>query len=75
MWSVYVKTFNIGIAQDIIDIQFYSHKDNNVLDMVKTFNEIEKMDENSVIFQPELFIDEKLSIYLCQKMEMAIIMF
>ena len=55
--QVYIKkTFNIGITQVIIDNQFYSHRDNKVLDMVKIFNEIKKMHEYSVIFEPELFI-------------------
>ena len=55
--EVYIKkTFNIGITQVIIDNQFYSHKDNKVLDMVKIFNKIREMDEYSVIFEPELFI-------------------
>ena len=55
--QVYIKeAFNIGITQVIIDNQFYSHKDNKVLDMVKIFNKIREMDEYSVIFEPELFI-------------------
>ena len=56
MKSILKKTFNIGITQVIIDNQFYSHKDNKILDMVKIFNEIKNMDEYSVIFEPELFI-------------------
>ena len=33
--QVYIKeAFNIGITQVIIDNQFYSHKDNRVLDMI-----------------------------------------
>ena len=40
----------------MIDNQFYSHKDNKVLDRVKLFNKIREMDEYSVIFEPELFI-------------------
>ena len=55
--EVYIKkTFNIGITQVIIDNQFYSHNDKKVLDMVKIFNEIKKMDEYSFIFEPQLFI-------------------
>ena len=55
--QVYIKeAFNIGITKVIIDNQFYSHKDNKVLDMVKIFNKIREMDEYSVIFEPELFI-------------------
>ena len=54
---MYIKeAFNIGITKVIIDNQFYSHKDNKVLDMVKIFNKIKEMDEYSVIFEPELFI-------------------
>ena len=54
--SISKKTFNIGITQVIIDNQFYSHKDNKILDMVKIFNEIKIIDEYSVIFEPKLFI-------------------
>ena len=59
--EVYIKkTFNIGITQVIIDNQFYSHRGKRVLDMVKIFNHIKKMDEYSVIFEPELFIAMKI---------------
>ena len=59
--EVYIKkTFNIGVTHVIIDNQFYSHRDKRVLDMVKIFNHIKKMDEYSVIFEPELFIAMKI---------------
>ena len=59
--EVYIKkTFNIGITQVIIDNQFYSHRGKRVLDMVKIFNHIKKIDEYSVIFEPELFIAMKI---------------
>ena len=56
--EVYFKQkFNIEIIQVIIDNQFYSHKDNKVLNMVKIYNDIKKRkNEYSVIFEPELFI-------------------
>ena len=51
------KKFNIEIIQVIIDNQFYSHKDNKILNMVKIFNDIKKKkNEYSVIFEPELII-------------------
>ena len=60
--KVYIKKkFNIRISQVIIDNQFYSHRDKErVLDMAKIFNYIRKMDEYSVIFEPELFIAMKI---------------
>ena len=56
MCSEYIKeTFNIGIKEEKIDNQFFSHKSNKILDMKNIYNEIKQMENFSVLYEPELF--------------------
>ena len=46
--------FDVKIKEMTIDNQFFSHKDNKVLDLAKVFENIKQSKDHIVIYEPEL---------------------
>ena len=52
MYSIYRNNFNVKVNESIIDNQFFSHKDNKVLDLKKNYEQLRET--HIVFFEPEL---------------------
>ena len=55
MCTQYIEhTFNVKIKEVTIDNQFFSHKDNKGLDLVKIYENIKESKDHYVMYEPEL---------------------